>query len=657
MRNFRMSAAVLILTALGSAATLPEKQGHSFYNVIRNNDLGELRQLLKTPGSANSPDGRGTTPLMYACALGSSDAVKMLLDSGANVNAANEFGATPLMWCAGDLTKVRYLLDRGAGVNARSKAGRTPLSIAVTYNGSAEIVRLLIAKGADVNAKDASGGTVLEQAATVNNLEAARLLLAKGADPNTTDELGYTALTQAAGSSEHSAEMVKLLLDRGAKVNVVSGETVEIVKNGKIRIGRITPLMMAAVQADYRAVELLINAGAQVNATDIRGLTPLVLAVATDHADPRIVQLLLVKGADPKIKSVDGETALDWARKYRNPEVLQALRLPLEKSAPEPTATASLRTIEAAIQSSAALMQRASANFLQTGGCVSCHAQHMTGMAIDAVHAAGVKADWQLETSQSRVTASLRGALEQTLFQVIDPTAGVDSQQFSLLQTAGAGISPSLPLDSLVFHIAAMQRKEGDWPNYGLARPPLEDGGFSHTTKGIRALRLYMIPARKAEFDDRIARAAVWLERATPRTTEDRTMQLLGIAWAGKAPSQDRIKQLIALQRPSGGWGQTPDLPSDAYATGEVLYALHESGILASDPVYRRGVDFLLRTQQTDGSWHVKTRAASFQPYFESGFPHGHDQWISQSGTAWAAIALSYALPQRATVAAAHTGR
>jgi hypothetical protein len=55
---------------------------------------------------------------------------------------------------------------------------------------------------------------------------------------------------------------------------------------------------------------------------------------------------------------------------------------------------------------------------------------------------------------------------------------------------------------------------------------------------------------------------------------------------------------------------------------------------------YRRGVDYLMRTQEGDGSWHVRTRAFSFQPYFESGFPHGHDQLISMAATAWSAIAL-----------------
>ena len=105
------------------------------------------------------------------------------------------------------------------------------------------------------------------------------------------------------------------------------------------------------------------------------------------------------------------------------------------------------------------------------------------------------------------------------------------------MQLAGAGVAPSLATDSLVHHIAAMQRKEGDWPNYGIPRPPLEDGGFSHTAKGIRVLRLYPIAGRKAEFDERVTRAAAWLEKAQPITTEDRTMQILGITWAGrKAP-------------------------------------------------------------------------------------------------------------------------
>jgi hypothetical protein len=72
---------------------------------------------------------------------------------------------------------------------------------------------------------------------------------------------------------------------------------------------------------------------------------------------------------------------------------------------------------------------------------------------------------------------------------------------------------------------------------------------------------------------------------------------------------------------------------------------MHELGVPASDAAYQRGVAYLLRTQLEDGSWHVASRAPKFQPYFQSGFPHDHDQWISAAATAWAAIALSNAVP------------
>jgi len=84
-------------------------------------------------------------------------------------------------------------------------------------------------------------------------------------------------------------------------------------------------------------------------------------------------------------------------------------------------------------------------------------------------------------------------------------------------------------------------------------------------------------------------------------------------------------------------------LDEDAYATGQALVALHEAGMSISNEAYQRGVKYLLSTQLEDGSWHVRTRAMGFQPYFESGFPHGHDQWISSAGTAWSVMALAAA--------------
>ena len=626
----------LLVVLLTVVAVSTAAENSPFYVPIRNNDLVTLRRLIRDPGP-KARDGHGNSPLMYAAALGSLESMQLLLDAGADPNATNDFGATPLMWCAGDVAKVRLLLSKGANADARSNLGRSPLLIAASYDGATDAARLLIKKGADVNARDKFGNSVLAQAAGSNNVNVARLLIAKGAQVNNVDEGGFTPLLIAAGNGDRSAAMVSLLLDHGAHVNVKSGDTFEIVKNGPLLLGHLTPLQMAAGQGNYETVEALIKAGADVNAKDVRNATPLGFAVATDHANPKVVQLLLAKGAAP-------EPALAWARRYQDPAILSLLGLPPSKAEPKATAAVPSRcTPREAIAKALAASQPTAANFIKTGGCVSCHADHLNGIAVSAAKPLGIPADYELEIRQARITATMRGSMEQQLFQIQDPPPGVDGMEFSLLQITAANLPPKLSTDSLVHHIAALQRKEGDWPNYGAVRPPIEDGGFSHTALGIRVLRLYPIPGRQAEFDERVERAAKWLEAAEPRTTEDRTMQLLGITWAGhKAPS-NWIQQLISKQRADEGWGQTDNLPSDAYATGEALWALHECGIARSASVYGRGVDYLLRTQKETGTWHVVTRALGFQPYFQSGFPYDHDQWISQAGTAMATIALAFA--------------
>src|SRR2546428_7979749 len=86
-------------------------------------------------------------------------------------------------------------------------------------------------------------------------------------------------------------------------------------------------------------------------------------------------------------------------------------------------------------------------------------------------------------------------------------------------------------------------------------------------------------------------------------------------------------------------------MESGAFTTGLAMMALQSSGLPVSDPAYQRGVQYLLNSQLEDGSWHVRTRAAGFQPYFDNGFPHGVDQWISAAGTSWASMALALASP------------
>jgi hypothetical protein len=151
----------------------------------------------------------------------------------------------------------------------------------------------------------------------------------------------------------------------------------------------------------------------------------------------------------------------------------------------------------------------------------------------------------------------------------------------------------------------------------------------------------------KAELDRRIGRARDYLLRSEASTNDDAAMQILGLHWAGG--NETRVsalaKALIRAQHPDGGWSQNRNLASDAFATGETLWALTEAGVLkASDPVYQKGAKFLLDTQWADGSWYVRSRAPKFQPYFQSGFPFDHDQWISSAATSYAVRGLAPAV-------------
>jgi prenyltransferase beta subunit len=111
--------------------------------------------------------------------------------------------------------------------------------------------------------------------------------------------------------------------------------------------------------------------------------------------------------------------------------------------------------------------------------------------------------------------------------------------------------------------------------------------------------------------------------QATPATTEDFTYRLVGLAWTGASDAQraSPVRDLRGLQRPNGGWAQLPRMEPDAYATGEALVALHEAGdVPVTDPAWRKGLQYLMSTQNPDGSWRVHTRMVSpaqvSPPYF-----------------------------------------
>jgi hypothetical protein len=286
-------------------------------------------------------------------------------------------------------------------------------------------------------------------------------------------------------------------------------------------------------------------------------------------------------------------------------------------------------------------------SFVKVSGCVSCHNNTLPVMAASLARERGLKVDTQTERQQLKAIIGVTTPMREPL---LEATYAVPDTQVSLpyiLLAMHAEHSPADELTSAAVHgIAAKQLPDGSWPNY-INRAPLENGAIQATALSVRAIQLYGMPGRSAEWKRRTADAREWLSKAVPKTTEDKVMLVSGLAWSGASPDvvNRAAQRLISEQRADGGWAQLATLESDAYATGKALVALHEAGVLKTgDDVYRRGVEYLLKTQQEDGTWLVKTRAFPFQPLKESGFPHGRDQWISAAGTSWAAMALAYTI-------------
>jgi hypothetical protein len=124
-------------------------------------------------------------------------------------------------------------------------------------------------------------------------------------------------------------------------------------------------------------------------------------------------------------------------------------------------------------------------------------------------------------------------------------------------------------------------------------------------------------------------------------------MKLMGLVWT-KAPRSQveaAVRKILDQPRSGGGWAQRDGMEPDAYATGISLYALHTAGIPATHAAYVEGVRFLQRNQYQDGSWLVKTRSYPTQPYFETGYPFGNNQFISAGAASWSALAIAYTLP------------
>lgn len=292
--------------------TLAARQGHlEVLSVLL--DWSKSQDLDTAVMMTEHVDSEGWTALRSAAWGGHNEAVRQLLNAGADVDGCDSDGRTALRAAAwgGHEEVARTLLEYGAQVDKTDSKGRTPL-IAASYMGHHEAVEVLLDHNADVDLADGDGRTALSVAAfcvpTAAGVkgfgEVASLLLEHGADPGHRDHDGMTPLLLAA--YEGHEDVVELLLEAGADVDETAG-----IDSSVSAAAAVTPLLAAAAMGHMRTVSRLLFWGAAVDAIDCEGRTALCLAAARGSVE--VVRALLDRGLDENHKDDLGWTPLHAA--------------------------------------------------------------------------------------------------------------------------------------------------------------------------------------------------------------------------------------------------------------------------------------------------------------------------------------------------------
>ena len=356
--------------------------------------------------------------------------------------------------------------------------------------------------------------------------------------------------------------------------------------------------------------------------------------------------------------------------------MMLAASLPAQEPAAQPneqTFEQSRTAWRASAERALKVIEHSSAEYLRQRECFSCHHQAMSIQALMTARKHGLKIDY--ENLQKQVQRSLEH-LEHgraDYLQGKGQGGGVDTAGYALLGLSAAGMPRNPTTDAVAEYLLQIHSAKKHWGCTG-NRPPTQSNDTTTTAIALCGLVSYG-PASNpgagttengdasTRLTKRLRDCDQWFERQSPADTEERVFRIMAEQARLKlgqdpqlvvdVPKTEQLiaklqQELLQSQRDDGGWAQLPvdaNASSDAYATATALMALADSGYGVDQPVYVRGLNYLLKTQQSDGSWHVATRSQPIQKYFESGFPHGVDQFISMSATCWAAMALVQPLP------------
>jgi len=309
---------------LGNGANVNAKTSQGQTALMSASETGKVDAvdiLLAQGADIQAEDASGKTALVYAAGRGTLETVKDLLSKGirfspadknnAFIEAVRWYQSSYKLWQIESSNKIQYLMDAGADINARDETGSTPLLHAAAINGTSDLSKMLIDHGADIHAKNNKGTTVLMQASAAYKPDIAKLLVEMGAAVNARDDEGRTPLMWMVSTTMDNNTKMLILLDAGADINVRDNQ------GG-------TPLMLAAQHGGGRRLKmnLLLDRGAAINVQDKYGKTPLMYAAW--GGPPEIILRMLEMGANPNVLDKGRRSALDYAlecdKKYNIPE-------------------------------------------------------------------------------------------------------------------------------------------------------------------------------------------------------------------------------------------------------------------------------------------------------------------------------------------------
>ncbi|XP_069675895.1 uncharacterized protein [Periplaneta americana] len=326
----RVNIVNLLIEEHGIDVNVCNKYGNSLTFIAAERGHVDIVKLLIDKGAdINARNKLGESPLFTALKVryGDGNIERLLIERGANVNVRTNDGITPIMAAveSGLLNAVWMLIEKNADVNVRNKLGETPIMMALKHDNE-DILKLLLGKGADINART-NDGVSLAIAAAKRGLENLTILLVeRGADVNARTKDGVSLVMAAAKCGLEKLTM--LLIERGADVNARTKDGVSLVMaaakrglekltmlliergadvNARTKDG-VSLVMAAAENGLVEVVSLLIDKGANINKRNKHGQSPILIAALHNHQ--HIMWLLAENGADVNVCGKDGITAI-----------------------------------------------------------------------------------------------------------------------------------------------------------------------------------------------------------------------------------------------------------------------------------------------------------------------------------------------------------